>query len=177
MKRVAEVYAAGLYDAAQAHGCVETIAQELCFMMEFMEKCGKALRAAGLAGANASALIREVLGGHVHRLTLEFMLLMLSRHQIKFFPDAAKNYRKLCGMADEVVSLRIPYELDEDTFARLKARLTEVHLIPAEISDTAKFEIDVDEGILGGFIAAYGGYQLDASLKTALQKIKQDRGM
>lgn len=171
MKNVAESYAMGLYNAARHIDCERTVADDLNGVAQLVDLCGEYFANRLVSDYEKAKLLREVLAGHVHPLTLEFTLLMLTRCQIKYLPDAVEGFQRLCGASDAAVSLRVPFELDEALLSRLGRRLAEEGLIPPERAENVSFDITVDETLLGGFIAAYGGYQLDASLKTALNKI------
>lgn len=171
MKNIAECYAMGLYNAAQHLGCEREVADGLSDVARLLDLCGEYFSSRLVSDYKKAELLGEVLDGHVHPLTLEFMLLMFTRRQIKYLPAAAESFRRLCGASDSAVSLRVPFELDAALLSRLGRRLAEDGLIPQNRAENVSFDITIDETLLGGFIAAYGGYQLDASLKTALNKI------
>jgi F0F1-type ATP synthase delta subunit len=109
-------------------------------------------------------------------MTLEFCLLMIQRGYIKHLSAAAEHYRRLCGVADEIISLRVPFAPDEELAERLKARLADDGLIAHDIVDKAFFDVKLDRDLIGGFIAYYGGHQIDASIKTAITKFERLEG-
>jgi F0F1-type ATP synthase delta subunit len=171
MKDIAESYALGLYNCARALGCERPVCEELGGLAQIIQNCGRHFSGSPLPEKEKACALREALARKTHLLTLEFALLLLARRQLKQLPAAARKFRELCGEGGEPVRLRVAFELDAALLERLKARLAEEKLIPARHAANARLEISVDPELLGGFVAQYGGYQLDSSLKTALKKI------
>lgn len=171
MKNISESYAMGLQSAARELGCESEVADELKDVALLYGLCGAYFADKTRTEMEKARVLQEALVGRVHPLTLEFAILMLTRRQFKYFPETAERYLNLCGASDAPVQLRVPFELDAALLERLKTRLIQEGLIPAQHADSARFEVIAEPELLGGFIAAYGGYQLDASLKTTLNKI------
>lgn len=172
MNRISKRYAAGLYEAAEELRCTDAVADELLDMASLVELTGESLSGPAISDAEKAALLRELLAGQVSPLTLEFVLLMVSRHVIGKLPEAAEEFERLSGKAKVVIHLRAPYPLPGEVLAGMIDRLVAEGLVPAGVADRAEFEATVDKSLLGGFIAEYGGRQLDMSFKTVLEKAK-----
>jgi F-type H+-transporting ATPase subunit delta len=172
MNKIAVHYASGLYDAAEEIGCTKNVADELPAMASLVELSGELLAGPMLSDAERTSLLRSILTGQVSPLTLEFVLLMASRHVLNALPDAAAEFEKLSGRARVVVRLRVPYPLGDGVLAELRGRLVAEKIIPEKDAARAEFAITIDESLLGGFVAEYGGLQLDTSFKTVLEKAK-----
>ncbi|MCL2664847.1 MAG: F0F1 ATP synthase subunit delta [Defluviitaleaceae bacterium] len=171
MKKVAQSYAAALYSAATEMGCAEDIADELTAAENLLNECSGYLYSPLHPWRKKAALLREFLTGHFNPLTIEFMILMLSRRQIKSLPEAASCYRLLSGLADTVVRLRVPYEPDELLLKKFRTYFADSKLLSKDKAESAVIEIELDKDLIGGYVAYCNGQQIDASLKTALAKI------
>jgi F0F1-type ATP synthase delta subunit len=171
-KRTATRYADGLYHAAEELGCADAVAGELLEVARLIELAGDSLTGHMITDGEKAALLTTLLDGKVNPLTLEFVSLMAARHAIESLPDAATEFEKLAGKAKVPVYLRVPYPVDDELLAELKARLVAEKIIPEGTADRAEFVVTVDPSLLGGFIADCGGLQLDASFRTVLGKVK-----
>jgi len=165
-----ERYAEALYKAAQDLDCTGGVAGELSAMEEVLARCA-AYFDNPLIGANdKSAVLQALLAGKVSPLMLEFVLLLAARRHLKHFRPAAEYFRRLSSRSKVVVRLRVPFEPGQDLLEQLKGFLSKEKLIPAD-AEEAHFQIIEDKELIGGFVASYDGYQIDTSLKTALNKL------
>jgi len=174
MTPVSESYAGALFGAAESLGLVQTVADELRAVNDLLKQCGEYFKNPRVPAEEKAALLREHLADKVDPLTLEFTTLMLQRQYFKHLPAAVERFRRKSEQYSGAVtvSLRIPYEPDSETLEQLRGRLAAAGLIPAASAEKAKFQVSLDEKIIGGFIARSGGYQIDASLNTMLIKLR-----
>jgi ATP synthase F1 delta subunit len=170
MNKIAERYATGLYDAAKELGSVDTVANELIEVARLLRLSGESLTGHMITDSEKAALLRELLTGQVNTLTLEFVILMASRHAITELPAAAAEFEKLTGRSKVPVRLRVPYPLEDDVLSDLKVRLVAEKIIPEGAENRTEFDVTIDASLLGGFIAECEGLQLDTSFKTVLEK-------
>jgi len=174
MTPVSESYAGALFSAAESLGLVQTVDSELRVVNDLINQCGEYFRNPRVPAGDKVALLREFLDGRVDPLTMEFITLLLQRQHLKHLPAAVERFR---GKSDKysgavTVSLRIPYQPGGEVLELLRGRLADAGLIPAASANKASFQVSIDGGIIGGFIARSGGYQIDASLNTMLTKLR-----
>jgi F0F1-type ATP synthase delta subunit len=171
MKKVAQSYASALHIAAAEMGCIDAVAEDLLAAEALVAQCKDYLFSPMYTWRKKANMLREFLTGVMQPLTIEFMALMLSRRQIHSLPEAAGCFRALSGHAATVVQLRVPYEPDEALLKKLRGYFAESHLVSADKAEQAVIEVEIDADLIGGYVAYCEGYQIDASLKTALAKI------
>ena len=175
--RAYESYAEALFSAAESLEHIEGIGEELHVVEELFSQCGWFLHDPLISTTKKSIFLRDALIGHIHPLTLEFLLLMLSRHHLKHLHKAIERFRYLSDrhFGKATVHLRIPYEMEPALLEQLKSRLLQDGLIPVESAGKTEFVIELDKSVIGGFIAVCDGMQIDASLKTKLVKLHTNR--
>ena len=165
-----ERYAEALFNTAENLGCLDDIISELPAMEELVRQCGGYLTDPLIGTGKKTDLLRELLSGQVCPLMLEYVQLMTARRHLKHFFTAAEHFRHLIVRDIAVVRLRVPFQPDPDILQRLKRRLIKDKLIPDSVKD-AEFRIVEDKDLIGGFVAYYDGYQIDTSLKTAINRL------
>ena len=167
-----ERYAEALFNTAEKLGCADAVVGELTDMETLIRSCSGYLSNPLIGTPKKTALLRELLTGKVSPLMLEYILLMTARRHLKHFYTSAEHFRKLCSREKAVVKLRVPFQPEQDMLARLESRLKKEKLIPENAKET-EIQIVEDKDLIGGFVAYYNGYQIDTSLKTALNKLRQ----
>lgn len=173
MTPVYERYAGALFRAAENLGCSDTVIGELAAMDELIKQCGNYLNDPLISAGTKVAILRELLSGKVSPLILEYTLIMTSHRHLKHFHNAAEFYLQLSGHGKTIVTLRVPFKPDQDILEQIKSRLIKDKLIP-EGSRETELKIVEDEKLIGGLIASCNGYQIDTSLRTALQKLRMN---
>ena len=171
MTPVYERYAGALFSAAEKLGCPDIITGEIPAIEELIKQCGSYLNDPQISTGAMVTILREVLSAEVSPLMQEFILIMAYHRHLMHFQEAAEHYRQLSGIGKAVVRLRVPFRPDPDTLERIKDRLIKAKLIPYTDKET-EFNVIEDKELIGGLIASCNGYQIDASLKTALQKLR-----
>ena len=140
---------------------------------ELFDKCGWYLNDPQVGTEEKTDVLRALLMGKVHSLTLQFILLLLSRNHLKHMPAAIGRFEQICDdyYGKATVRLRVPYELTPGLLERLKLQLVERGLMHGHSAEKVTFQVELDESLIGGFIAECDGVQIDTSLKSALTKL------
>lgn len=177
MTSTAEKYAEGLFKTSESLGCTQVVASELLAVKELFKQCAVYLKNPLADASEKTSLLQELLSDKLTPLTLEFILLMLQRRQLKRMFSAMELF---CQMSDRsvgkvTVELRIFSEPEPKMLKRLSKFLADKGLIPAKSTGKAQFQVVCDKGIMGGFVARCNGYQIDTSLKTALRKLARSQ--
>jgi len=178
MTPVPAYYAKALFDASEKLGCTRAVAGELPEVTALAGGCGAYLRNPIFGDAEKTELLTELLSGRVSALTLEFALLLVKRRHLKHLPSIADNFLRLnnnrLGYTD--VKIKVPYELPPETLEVMRKKLTAMGLIPELNADKARITVEIDRDVIGGFVAYGEGTQIDASLRTALAKLRRRGG-
>jgi len=170
----AKHYANVLYDTAVRLGCVQSVADEMPLMQPLIEACGEYLAGPLVDTGVLSAAMREILPLHFCGLTVAFIVTLAERHHLHLLSNAAQQFININNHESgrRTVMLRVPYWPDDGMLDRLKRRLAEEGLFPAECAEKTGFEITIDTELIGGFVAYCDGYQIDASIKTSLRRLR-----
>lgn len=114
------------------------------------------------------ALINEIFSGNISRLTLDFMILLITRRREflmqGLFEDFINLRKEKEGIVDVLVKTSVPLNDEEkknmnqkiDSYTKLKGNMT----------------YEIDKSIIGGFVAKINDTILDASIKRQLQRLK-----
>jgi ATP synthase F1 delta subunit len=164
-------YAEALFRAALQLNCAQDVVDELLAAGEILGPADGYFYNPRVNANALSALLREALGGKFNPLTTEFILLLIRRRHLKKLPAIAERFKQLndrhTGRA--AVRLRVPFTPAPETLESLKSRLMRSGLVPEKYKDSIGFEVTIDKSVLGGFIAYFDGYQIDASVRTVLK--------
>jgi F-type H+-transporting ATPase subunit delta len=113
-----------------------------------------------------NALLRKY---PVHRLTSNFLRILLQHNRISQFEQIQKIYESLVnerkGIAFARVSAAAPLSKAEE--ANLSYRLTKI------TGKKIYLEVQTDESLLGGVVIKIGGAVYDGSIKTQLVEMKR----
>jgi F-type H+-transporting ATPase subunit delta len=167
-------YAKAVFDLARERGQVEAIGHEIDAMAEEI-KAERALRdffarpwvtAAAKRGAAVEIASRLA----VSRLTRDLVGLVASQGRADQFPALADAYRDLVDrdLGRVRVRVRTAVALTDDERARLSGKLR--HVLGG---NQVILEEEVDQHMLGGFIAESGSYVVDGSLEGQLERMRQ----
>ena len=112
-------------------------------------------------------VVRELLASRVQELTLNFMLLLVSRRRISLVRDIFQACIQLFDERTGVVEaeVRSAVELSDSQKERLQQQLS------GFTGKTVKLRSFVDERIRGGIVARVGDTVFDGSLTTQLQRL------
>lgn len=169
---IAERYARALYQAAQAAGAEDEVfgdVRSLLDLVAAVPRLSEFLLSPQVPMQDKHALVHRTFDGRVHRLLVDFLLVLIEKKRIVFVMDIAKAfcdvYRKHKGMAAVKAITAVP--LDEAQSERLLGILAErTHKI---ISLTRI----VDPDILGGMILVVDDEVLDGSVRNQLERLRR----
>jgi F-type H+-transporting ATPase subunit delta len=104
----------------------------------------------------------------LNAITLQFLKMLIENNRFQYLENIARNYSDIYKKYKGIKSVRFQsvYEPDENT----KKRITQI------LKDFYKAEIDLQVNlkpeIIGGFVLRVDDHQYDASVATALKKMK-----
>jgi F-type H+-transporting ATPase subunit delta len=119
--------------------------------------------------AKESILSQLLLKYPVHRLTSNFLKILLRHNKISLFAQIQKVYESLVnernGIAFAHVTAAAPLLLEEEM--KLAVRLTKI------TGKKVNLELETDASLLGGIVIRMDGAVYDGSIKTQLSEIKR----
>ncbi len=115
------------------------------------------------------ALIKTLFGGHIHELTLRFLLLITENKRESHLPGICRSFLDLTRKDLNIKSavLTTASEVGADTAKKVE------QLLAKELNATIELSTQVNPEILGGMVLRFDDKQYDASIATQLKNIKQ----
>jgi len=174
MATIGSVYARAVFEMAGPSGQVEGVARQL---REFQEAVGShgGLRSAlaGPASQSASrvAILEDIsapLG--ISGLAKKLLGLLASRGRISYVPEIIEQLEAMIEAAQGVMvgKVRSAVELSSDEVSVLSASLAK------KVGGRVRLTQEVDPSLLGGVVAIVGGRTFDASLRTQIERFKNE---
>lgn len=172
MAAAARIYARALYDAAQAHGRVEAVREELAdfvAMANEVEELRELLRNPQLdPRARAAALDALLRGGDP--LVRNFLLLLAEKGRAGELEDVRHELDRLVARAQGqlTVELTTARELTEEDFRSIVSQI--------ETSSGRRVDATrkVDPDLVGGIVLQVGSLRLDASVRGRLERLRHE---
>ena len=120
------------------------------------------------AGAKARALDELALRAGLDEVGRRFLAVVLSKRRISHLREIAAGVSETFDAQEGVVAARVTVAspIDEEERGRLEAALS------LRVGKTVRMQVDVDPGMIAGFVARVGSNMFDAS---AVQEIERFR--
>lgn len=116
------------------------------------------------------AILKELFGSHISALSLSFLEILTNKGRENSIPEVASafvgQYQKLAGITTASVKTSLP--LDNEN----KVKVTE--LLNKLGYDKVNLNENIDVDILGGFVLRIGDLQIDTSVKSEINRLKQE---
>jgi F-type H+-transporting ATPase subunit delta len=170
---VAKRYAHALFGAAQSAKAIEPLLSDL----ESLEAMASAdprlvrfLESPRELDDNKRNLVGKLFGGRTTDLFVRFLLLLLRKKRIPYLFDVVRAYRALVeehqGIAEARVTTAVP--LQADLSERLRRELERL------FGKKVRIRPRIDPRIIGGLFVVIEGKIIDRSIRSELQKLRDD---
>jgi F-type H+-transporting ATPase subunit delta len=170
---VSKRYAHALFGAAQVEGVIEPLLSDL----ESLEAMNAAdprlvrfLESPRELDENKRAMVEKLFHGRTIDLFVRFLLLLLKKKRVACLFDVLRAYRELVeeyqGIAEARVTTALP--LPADLSDRLRAELERL------FGKKVRIRPRIDPRIIGGLFVVIEGKIIDRSIRSELQKLRDD---
>ena len=170
--RIATRYAKSLIELAQDKGSLEE-AQKDMQLIESVIKTHAELRvflkSPIIAADKKVAVLNKVFSGKISDLTIMFVTLLAKKGREGFLGEVAQAFNTQYNQIKNITPVKITsaVKLDQTTIDTLIADLRKrENLSEIQLTET------IDESLLGGFVLLYGDKQIDSSVRSSLQKLR-----
>jgi F-type H+-transporting ATPase subunit delta len=174
MAQASQVYARAAFEVSQVSGSTPDL---IAGLRSFWESCSESdVLLATVTRPNVSvearvAVVRDLgaaLG--INPLALRILLLLAKRSRLGVVPEIIAELNVALDRVAGVQSgeLRTAVELSADDMSRLSAALAK------KIGSKIRLSQSLQPDLLGGFVATVGGKTYDASLKSQLNRFKNE---
>ncbi len=174
-QEVAARYAQALFDAAQDKDVIDIGYEQMTDLKAFLAKDRSILNfltAPQVLDDHKRDAVRNVFGDRLHRLFVEFLIVLVDKHRVAFLREILDEFLELVevakgiGRAKVITAVKLDQTQREDLVKRLQAK-TGLQI---------KLEERVDPAILGGMIVIMHNEIIDGSVRHGLGLI-EDRLM
>ena len=174
LRGVAAQYAEAALDLASAVGgdVADAVGRDLLLINQLIEKDRQFATVLELPSVNAEEkkeLLKTVLKGKVHDLTLQLLDLLADKRRLEILGPLEHSYREMLNAKNNLVSASLvsSEKLSDEAVANIKARLTE------HLGKRLELDVQVDPSLIGGVVLRLGDQVIDGSLKGQLKAIEK----
>jgi len=166
---VGEIYCEVLFELAEEAGKIDMVMQDLARVGEVLKaefEFTAILKSETIRGEDKAVMIRNVFGGKLETLTLDFLSVLAKRNRIGFLPNILGKYELLVDVYHQrhLVEVTVASSLEHGQLEKLKADISEA------IKSEVKLTVEVDPSIISGIIIKKGDTVIDNTVKRALQR-------
>lgn len=169
---IAHRYAKALFQAALDAGVEDEVFEDVQSLLGLVAKVPRLrefLLSPQVSTNEKHALVRKAFEGRVHKLLVDFLLLLIDKKRIVFVLDIAEAfcdvYRKHKGMV--AVKAITAVALDEEQRRRL------LRILEVRTHKVVSLTQVVDADILGGMILTIDDTVLDGSVRHRLERLRR----
>jgi len=167
--RVADIYARSLLDLAIQSGELETVAADLDAVSNLLTQVRDFQAFLGspyFAEQTRQDLVRQVLAGKLHRLTLNFLLVMIEHNRGALLPRIIDRFQQLYRehQGYRTVQVTVARTIGKEQMEKLARELAEA------LNAKVDLDVHVDSSVLGGIIIRYDEKMLDNSVRGRLAR-------
>jgi F-type H+-transporting ATPase subunit delta len=172
---VARRYAQALIEVAQESGAVEQVSNDLHRFAHLLDAhggmLGDALRSPVFTTEEREAVLNDLLPRlGLHPLTRNVLRLANDKHRFAVIADIAHAFEALADEAAgrQAATVITAEPMSPQVEAEVRAALER------STGKTIRLTTKVDPSLLGGMVAKIGGVVYDASIKSRLERLKQN---
>jgi F-type H+-transporting ATPase subunit delta len=165
-------YARAMFDVARAEGGLERIGDELfrfARALEGSDELRTALTDPHLPASRRQQIVEDLLGGRADPSTVALVGMAVGTGRARDLPAIIDSLVAMSAAEANraVAEVRSAIELTDDQRARLAAA------IETATGKQVEVKVVVDPSVLGGVVTTVGDTVLDGSVRTRLERLKQ----
>jgi len=173
MSLVENRYAEALVNLALEKDKVAVFRKELALVLDIFQQQSE-LRSLMLDMGVDTGVKKQVVSSVFDKnISLElrnFLKLLLDKGRTAYLPGIVKEFERLADMKQSVLNIKIysAFPLDNPQVERIKEKYREIFN-----ARSAKAEVEIDKGLIGGVKVEIGDRVIDASVSGMLQALKE----
>lgn len=171
-QRVASRYAKSLIELAQEKSVLDAVKEDMALLLSVISSSrdfSLMLNSPIINSEKKASVLASTFGGKVNELTSKFFDLVVKKKREADLAEIATSfvsqYDAIKGIAN--ASVKTAISLDASSKSTIEALVAK-----ATGSSTVVIKEEIDENLIGGYVLSLEDKQLDASVKTMLQKAK-----
>jgi F-type H+-transporting ATPase subunit delta len=171
--RLASRYARALFQLVKERDQIEIVKTDLSKLTELLRESPDfqwLLDSPVIIGSEKARIVGVMLAGSIEPITLEFLQLMIHHRRESNLASTCRMFLELYKEDQGIIDAKVEsaFPVDVKFLDGLKTRLEE--------SSQKKIEMttETNEALIGGFILTLEDQQLDASVQSKLNRIRQE---
>lgn len=169
--RVASRYAKSLLDLAQEKGMLEQVRQDMLLLDKTVQQNRDyqlMLKNPIIKHDKKLAILKAIFGGKVSDMTSLFLEIVTRKNREAVLESMPAEFEKQYNLKNNIqkatITTAVPLDSNlRDEFSQLVAKKT---------GKTIQLEEKVDPSLIGGFVLTIGDTQIDDSIKSSLQRLR-----
>jgi len=171
-KRVARRYAKSLLDLAKERKITDRVFEDMSLIADVCKQnhdFAVVLQSPIIKSDKKEAIIRQIFGGKVDKVTGAFLDIITRKRREKFLDQIAAEfisiYKESKGISTAYITTAAPIDdkLRKEILSLMKKQEGEVELVE-----------QVKKDLIGGFILRFGDEQVDASVARQLKTLRRE---
>ncbi|GGK83707.1 ATP synthase F1 subunit delta [Rufibacter glacialis] len=170
-ERVASRYAKSLLELSQEQGSLEKVYADMLSFTKVLSESrdlSLALRNPIIKHDKKLAILTAIFGGNMTELTMAFFRIITQKNREAVLESVAREfvtqYNLLTGIQKATVTTAVP--LTPELRATFQQMVVERTGMKVELKEV------VDPAVVGGYVLRIGDQQIDNTLRTSVQKLK-----
>lgn len=174
MATVGSVYAKAVYELASSKGGAEQVSQQLHEFWDVVKSHAglkSALTGPATEAGKRKAILDDISTSMgISGISKNLLSLLAGRGRLAYLPEVVSELDALIEASQGVMvgKVRSAVELSADEVAVLGASLAK------KVGGRVRLTQEVDPSLLGGVVATVGGRTFDASLRTQIERFKNE---
>ncbi|MFT7345129.1 MAG: F-type H+-transporting ATPase subunit delta [Lentimonas sp.] len=169
--KVAARYATSLLELAIEKGNLESVAGDMKYLHDTNEQNAdltSLFNSPIVSGDKKIAIYKEIFG-QFEDISMSFLELITNNSRENLMPEIAASFETQLKEHKGIVPVHLitAVELDEETKKNILAK------IEGSVNGTLEVTESIDASLIGGFIVKMGDKQIDASISSQFNKLKQ----
>jgi len=169
---VAKKYAHALLMAVMERNLIDLADEQMTGLRELIRRDRSLinfLTAPQILEEKKYELVRTVFSERLERLFIEFLIVLIDKHRVRFLPDILDEFDQLLNVEKGVLKATVvsATKLDQNVYDSLKPKLEKKTGLKVEI------EKKIDPAILGGMIVIMHDEIIDGSVRHGLDMIRE----
>jgi F-type H+-transporting ATPase subunit delta len=171
--RVASRYAKSLIDLATEQGSLEKAYADMKFIAELSKSnpdLVSFLRSPIIKTDKKQAVLKEVFGGKLDKLTSAYIELITNKKREMYLPEIANEFVNQYKEKKKILTAVVTTANGIDETTRKKI----MEIVKGGSSSEVVIEEKINKDVIGGFIIRVGDKQVDATIARKLNQLRQN---
>ncbi|MFN8276705.1 MAG: ATP synthase F1 subunit delta [Chitinophagales bacterium] len=170
--RIASRYAKSLISLSSEKGQLEAVAADMRLLNASFEGSSELrsfLKSPLIAADKKQTILKKIFSGKLNGITEKFLELMTNKGRESFLNEITQAFNQQYNEQKNITPVKISAAVKLDR-AVVDALINDLKA-KGQVKDIQLEEV-VDPSLIGGFVLQYGDKQIDSSVRSSLQKLK-----